>query len=67
MEERERYYSFILIGTPHEKENQKYVKAISFYCLNSYIIIIIITISLLMPPLLEHRSSIWITHKENGP
>jgi hypothetical protein len=31
------------------------------------IIIIIIIIILLMPPLLGHRPSLWITHKENGP
>jgi hypothetical protein len=35
--------------------------------INYYIIIIIITIiSLLMPPLLGHRPSLWITHKEKG-
>jgi hypothetical protein len=28
--------------------------------------IISIIISLLMPPLLGHRPSLWITHKENG-
>jgi hypothetical protein len=28
---------------------------------------IIIIISLLMVPLLGHRLSLWITHKENGP
>jgi hypothetical protein len=27
----------------------------------------IIIISILMSPLLEHRPSLWITHKENGP
>jgi hypothetical protein len=26
-----------------------------------------IIISLLMSPLLRHRPSLWITHKENGP
>jgi hypothetical protein len=26
-----------------------------------------IVISLLMSPLLDHRPSLWITHKENGP
>jgi preprotein translocase subunit Sec63 len=30
------------------------------------IIIIIIIISLLMSPLLGHRPSLWITHKENA-
>jgi hypothetical protein len=28
---------------------------------------VIIIISLLMPPLLGHRPSLWITYKENGP
>jgi hypothetical protein len=28
---------------------------------------VIIIISLLMSPLLGHRPSLWITHKENGP
>jgi hypothetical protein len=32
-----------------------------------YHLIIIIIISLLMSPLLEHRPSLWIIHKENGP
>jgi hypothetical protein len=32
-----------------------------------YAVIIIIIISLLMSPLLGHRPSLWITHKENGP
>jgi hypothetical protein len=27
----------------------------------------IIIISLLMSPLLRHRPSLWIIHKENGP
>jgi hypothetical protein len=31
------------------------------------IIIIIIIISLLISPLLGHRPSLWITHKENEP
>jgi hypothetical protein len=30
-------------------------------------VLIIIIISLLMSPLLEHRRSLWITLKENGP
>jgi hypothetical protein len=30
-------------------------------------VIIIFNISLLMSPLLAHRPSLWITHKENGP
>jgi hypothetical protein len=34
---------------------------------HTYNRIIIIIISLLMPPLLGQRPSIWITHKENGP
>jgi hypothetical protein len=33
----------------------------------SILIIIIIIVSLLMSPLLGHRPSSWITHKENGP
>jgi hypothetical protein len=28
---------------------------------------VIIIISLLLSPLLGHRPSLWITHKENGP
>jgi hypothetical protein len=29
--------------------------------------VIFIIISLLMSPLLGHKPSLWITHKENGP
>jgi hypothetical protein len=32
-----------------------------------YVSFIIVIISLLMSPLLGHRPSLWITHKENGP
>jgi hypothetical protein len=31
------------------------------------VIIIVIIISLLIPRLLRHRPSLWITHKKNGP
>jgi hypothetical protein len=46
-----------------EKWKWNKIKTSKNYLIGHFIIVI----SLLMPPLLRHRPSLWITHKENGP